>query len=314
MISDWPGLLPFAATHRDEPLALATLVARSGSSYRPVGARLLIARDGGHAGSLSGGCLEGEVAAAGGRVLAAGTPILHEIDTRPHFGCPGRLTIFIEALVPDWFPALAGRLARRAPFVVRTRYVEGAGRGSGWEEADDIAGREVAGEFVEWVGPSPRVVVVSGTSDADHVVRLAEALGWEAWRVLPAGDPGRVDDARRGVVCAPGELVARFAPDAGTAVVVMTHHLARDLAYLRAVLPAPYPYVGLLGSRRRRENLLAELGEAGVLADDTVEARLHAPVGLDLGATDPASVALAIVAEIQAAWAGRSGGKLRRAR
>ena len=111
-----------------------------------------------------------------------------------------------------------------------------------------------------------------------------------------------------------GELVARFAPDAGTAVVVMTHHLARDLAYLRAVLPAPYPYVGLLGSRRRRENLLAELGEAGVLADDTVEARLHAPVGLDLGATDPASVALAIVAEIQAAWAGRSGGKLSRAR
>lgn len=314
MMSDWPGLLPFAAKHRDEPLALATLVARSGSSYRPVGARLLIARDGGYVGSLSGGCLEDEVAAAAGRVLATGAPSIHEIDTRPHFGCPGRLTIFIEALAPGWLVELAERLARRVPLVVRTRYAGEVGRGSRLDPVELGGVREEAGVLVEVVGPSPRVVVVSGTSDADQVVRLAEALGWGAHRVLPAGDPGRADDAGRGVVCAPEEVVARFAPDAGTAVVVMTHHLARDLAYLRAVLPAPYPYVGLLGSRRRRETLLAELGEAGVLADDAVEARLHAPVGLDLGATDPASVALAIIAEIQAAWTGRVGGKLRHTR
>ena len=96
-----------------------------------------------------------------------------------------------------------------------------------------------------------------------------------------------------------------------TAVLVMTHHLATDLAFLREILPAGYGYIGLLGSKRRRETLLAELGELGLLEDPVVTDRLHAPVGLDLGGHHPATIALAIVAEIQAVLAGASGGFLR---
>ncbi|MCU0793046.1 MAG: XdhC family protein [Opitutaceae bacterium] len=308
-MSDWPRLLPFASARGGEALALATLVARSGSSYRPAGARLLVGADGAFSGSLSGGCLEDEVAAAATRVLGTGAPSIHEVDTRPHFGCPGRLTIFIERLPDGWPAELAGRLARREVFYVRTDYR--AAGGLGGSRLLDETPAEETGVLVERVGPAPRVVVVSGTSDADHVVGLGRLLGWEMRRILPAGEPSKGEDDARGEVCRPDDIVRRFPPDAGTAVVVMTHHLARDLAFLREVLPVPYAYVGLLGSSRRRELLLAELGEAGVLADDAALERLHAPVGLDLGAVDPASVALAVVAEIQCAWSGRQGGRLR---
>jgi xanthine/CO dehydrogenase XdhC/CoxF family maturation factor len=85
----------------------------------------------------------------------------------------------------------------------------------------------------------------------------------------------------------------------------MSHHLASDEAYLRALARAGTPdYVGLLGPRIRRERLLADLGaDAGALAG-----RLRGPVGLDLGAATPEGIALAIAAELHAWAAGRRGG------
>jgi xanthine dehydrogenase accessory factor len=309
---DWPRLHAFAARRTAAPLALVSLVGRSGSSYRPPGARLLVAADGAWAGSISGGCLEDELAREAVRVLATGASVLHAFDTRPHYGCPGRLELFIEALPDAWMDDLGARLSRRQPFVVHTRFAAGAGETTGSRLENAFAADAVpAGVFRQEVGPTPRLVVVSGTSDADAVLRFADVLGWDVHRVLPAGEPDRTDEAPGGEVCPAAALPARFPPDARTAVVVMTHHLARDLAYLRAVLPEPYPYIGLLGSRRRRETLLAALGEDGLLADETLAERLHAPVGLDLGADDPSAIALAIVAEIQAFWAGRPGGSLR---
>lgn len=309
---DWPRLHAFAARRPAAPFALVSLVGRSGSSYRPPGARLLVAADGAWAGSISGGCLEDELAREAVRVLATGAAVLHSVDTRPHYGCPGRLELFIEPLPAGWMDDLGARLARREAFVVRTRFASGGGEATGSRIENGFAtDAGPAGVFHQEVGPTPRLVVVSGTSDADAVLRFADVLGWDVHRVLPAGDPTRADDAPSEDVCPAAGLPARFPPDTRTAVVIMTHHLARDLAYLRAVLPVPYLYIGLLGSRRRRETLLAALGEDGLLADETLADRLHAPVGLDLGADDPAAIALAIVAEIQAFWGGRPGGSLR---
>lgn len=81
----------------------------------------------------------------------------------------------------------------------------------------------------------------------------------------------------------------------------MSHHLATDLAYLRVLSRSAVPYVGLLGPPVRRDRLLADLGEEA--AD--LRSRLRAPIGLDLGAATPESIALAIVAEIQASFSGR---------
>jgi xanthine dehydrogenase accessory factor len=78
--------------------------------------------------------------------------------------------------------------------------------------------------------------------------------------------------------------------------VVMSHHVPSDLLYLRALALSPVPYIGLLGPRRRRDRLLAELSEVA----SALQPRLHAPVGLALGGETPEAIALSIVAEVQA--------------
>lgn len=150
--------------------------------------------------------------------------------------------------------------------------------------------------------PPPRVLVLGAGLDAVPVVDLAARLGW---RVTvrdhrPAYfDIGDFRRAERCVTGPPEELdgadLRRYA-----AVMVMSHHLATDRTYLRALAESAVPYVGLLGPRRRREQLLADLGEAG----ERLASRLCGPAGLDIGARGAESIALSIVAEIHAVLAG----------
>ena len=315
MTTEWKRLLDFAASDARRPFALATLVGRQGSSYRLPGARLLIDSEGRHAGCLSGGCLEEGVAQVGLRVLRSGAGERLHLDTRPHFGCPGKLDILVEVLDDRLLPEISRAIASRKRPWLATRFAEsadGAPLGTRLCETRPLAAPET--EWCEELAPVPRLIVVSGTSDADPLCELAAWLGWETRRVvhsaeaqrdLVAPSSGRID------VIEPEKLAQALPADERTACVIMTHHLGRDLAFLRAALAGAYPYVGLLGSRRRRETLLGELGETGLLEDPTVSERLRAPVGLDLGAEEPRTIALAIVAEIQAAWGGGEGRPLR---
>lgn len=301
-MSDWPFLFDFARRHRGRRLALATLVARNGSSYRQPGARMLIAEDLSYCGSLSGGCLEDGIASAARKVFLEGKPHRLAIDTRPHFGCPGTLHIQIEEISPDLTDRVEAELgARRSVLLVTDS------RGTRLAEGE-------SGDLLEKVSPPPRLVVVGWTSDADPIFEFAKTLGWERHRVLR--DERMIPETptvagEKTQVLSSTEMMSRFQPDALTAVLVMTHHLATDLAFLREILPAGYGYVGLLGSKRRRETLLLELGELGLLENPEITDRLHAPVGLDLGGHHPATIALAIVSEIQAVLAGSEAGFLR---
>lgn len=303
-MSDWPLLLEFARQHQGEPLALASLVATEGSSYRKPGARLLISADGGYCGSLSGGCLEDGIARAAREVIASGLPRTDWIDTRPHFGCPGQLQIFTESLnASNLLGFVSESLASRQSFALQTT-------AAGTRPVRDSS-RE---GFVEEVTPFTRLIAVGGTSDLEPVFAFGQTLGWECLRVLSdrrvASSVPSMSGEKVVTVSAP-DLLESFHPDDQTAVLIMSHHLATDLAYLRACVGRGYGYLGLLGSRRRRETLLSELGEQGLLENCDWTQKFHAPVGLDLGATHPTSIALAIVAEIQAVLAGRSGGFLR---
>ncbi len=325
-MTDWPRLLAFAKGHFGAPLVLATLVGREGSSYRQPGARMLINNQGVYAGSLSGGCLEDDLARLAQTVLTDGRPQRRTIDTRPHYGCPGRLEIFIERLPASFFQDLAVRLRARVPCRLRTRFDSSTGlAGTTLETALEdhpttgIDGGDFTGTarktcFYEEVGRQPRLLVVSGSDDVEPLRRFAELLGWQFLRIVPLGEAARRHFTEGDLVCPAEDLPVRFPPDERTAVLIMTHNLARDSHYLRHALPAPYAYVGLLGSRRRRDTILAELGESGLLADESITDRLYSPIGLDLGANDPASIALSIVAEIQALWSGRPAVHLRQRR
>ena len=302
-MSDWPFLSDFARKHRGGKLALASLVAREGSSYRQPGARMLIAEDGSFSGSLSGGCLEEGIANAARRVFTEGTPQRMVIDTRPHFGCPGKLHVLIEEIPDDLVTSIESALRDRKSITLTT---DAKGTRLGAESGKDV--------LVEKIAPPVRLIVVGWTPDIEPVLTFAASLGWQRHRVVRdqrmiADTPRVAGEVVRAL--AAEELKEQLAPDASTAVLVMTHHLATDLAFLREILPAGYGYIGLLGSRRRRETLLAELGSLGLLEDPSVTDRFYAPVGLDLGGHHPATIALAIVAEIQASLTGASAGFLR---
>lgn len=302
-MNDWPRLLAFADQHPGQPLALATLVGRTGSSYRQPGARLLVNLDREFTGSLSGGCLEDGVAAVARRVLQTGRNERLQIDTRPHFGCAGTLDIWVEPISATALETLRAGLASRQTFTWETHY-----------SAANTHSAAPSAVFCETIPPRPRLLVAGAARDAEAVCRQASLLGWEIHRL--AADPATLRDllpvaGEQLHACPPEAVATRFPPDARTALLIMTHHLGRDTAYLRHALREPYGYVGLLGSRRRREEIFRELGEAGLFAEGPPPDTLHAPVGLDIGADTPEAIALAIVAEIHAYWQNHDGGSLR---
>jgi xanthine/CO dehydrogenase XdhC/CoxF family maturation factor len=135
--------------------------------------------------------------------------------------------------------------------------------------------------------PPIAVAVLGDGIDAGPLAALAQALGWVA-HVVRKDDPLPELDER-------------------SAAVIMTHNYARDLELLRQLAPTRTTYVGLLGPRERTHRLLAELGTGCAAA---LHGRLRAPVGLDIGASTPEEIALAVLAEISAAFAGRGGGPL----
>lgn len=154
--------------------------------------------------------------------------------------------------------------------------------------------------------PLPRRLLLLGAGpDARPVCELAGFLGWHvtAWDHRSAyADPRHFPRARV-VRHAPADDLSRdIMLDDYSAAVVMSHHLESDGRYLRQLAACGIPYVGLLGPAHRREKLLGDLGPLA----DTLRPRLRAPIGLDLGGRAPEAIALAIVAEIQSVFEGRS--------
>ncbi|MBP7616151.1 MAG: XdhC family protein, partial [Steroidobacteraceae bacterium] len=167
---------------------------------------------------------------------------------------------------------------------------------------------EVAPLFIVRVSPPPHVLLLGGGPDSLPVAELVVFLGWRLTVVdhrpaYTASD--RFPAGTRVIGCHADELAQHCNLARIDAAVVMSHHLDSDRAYLAALIPTAIPYVGLLGPQPRRERLLADLGTVA----EALRARLHAPIGLDIGAHTPSAIALSIVAEIQAVFSGRDGGR-----
>jgi xanthine/CO dehydrogenase XdhC/CoxF family maturation factor len=168
--------------------------------------------------------------------------------------------------------------------------------------------------LIEILQPPPRLIVCGAGIDARPLVDAAHTLGWHvtvADRRARFATADHFPTADEILVCAPEQLVERTRPDPRTAAVVMHHNYDDDLAALRALLPSPARYVGQLGPRQRHDQLLADLRAAGYEPTADEIAKLHGPVGLNLGAETPDEIAVAVVAEILATANHRRGGHLR---
>lgn len=168
--------------------------------------------------------------------------------------------------------------------------------------------------YLERLTPPDRAIIFGAGFDALPVVQLGGELGFSVTVVDPRPDyltPERFPGADRLVLAHPREVSQRIPLDHRTYVVILTHDYHSDLEILEHALMSEVPYVGQMGPRSRTEELLCELEEElGPLPPERL-ARLHAPVGLDLGAETPEEIALSVWSEVLAVRRARDGGFLR---
>lgn len=275
-----------------EKATLATVVDVRGSGYRLPGARMLILADGSTVGTVSGGCLEADVLERAKKVLASGVAEVFTYDTTGdegsvfslNMGCRGVIDIRLEPVDRDSSLIDEMRLA--------------------YEE------RQPSGDF-----EIPIAVLLFGAgADAVPFVRIAAELGWQVavYDHRPAFlTVERFPDAKI-LHLQSQDQIPEVSVDDRTAAVVMTHNYSRDKLILPPLFEADLFYLGLLGPRRRTEQLLEEVNRDGALMTPEKLKKLYAPVGLDIGADTPEAIALSIIGEIQSVLTNRKGGHLRK--
>ncbi len=287
---------------RGDKVALATVVSTRRSAPRPVGSKLAISEQGELAGSVSGGCVEGDVAETAREVIASGRPALRSYgytDERAWevgLPCGGEIEVFVERL--------DGELPDPDEPAVQFTVVEGDRIGTRWLEAPNGTHSglvELEGEkvFAEVLGPPPTLLVLGAGDIAEALCGVMGIVGWHTVVVDPRprfATRERVPSAGELVVTQPDEILERI--DADTAVVTLSHEERFDVPVLAGALAAEAFYVGALGSRRTGERRRRLLLEAGV-AEQQID-RISTPVGLDIGAETPAEIALSIAAELVA--------------
>ncbi|MGK2859621.1 MAG: NTP transferase domain-containing protein [Thermoanaerobaculia bacterium] len=301
-----------------EPCALATIVEASGSTYRRAGASLLVERSGAMHGAISGGCLDADLLEHARAVMSSG--VSKVVDYRSAdddtlfgvaMGCGGDLRILVEPVDDALRAAL--RFARENERRDLVAWVE-----PGPPMATRVATRErfeampVGAARWSRARPAAREIVLFGAGpEAAPFCTLAAQLGWHV--TLCDHRAALVEGRFPGVetIVAPVDrLVGLSSPSARSAAVVMMHNLPHDLTLLRDLLALELAYLGVLGPKRRTERLMGTLRDEG-LATGGQGGRLHAPVGLAIGAENPAEIALSMASEIQAVFARGSGGFLR---
>ena len=356
-------LLRIAAALRTipAPAVLGTLVKAEGSSYRRTGARLLLPPAGPRLGSISGGCLEEDIAAHAAQVLATGTARTLVYDTTGEndlvwgagLGCHGVVHVLLEPVtgLPPALAFIEEAWARREAAILATVFrtdtqnlppPDGAvfaasESGRSWRSASSLADSLAENAlnllaaqrsatltlsalpgapevFFEYLPPPPALAIFGAGDDAQPLVRLAAELGWLVTVIdsRPAyATAARFPEARAVLVAPASEAVAAAQLDARSLAVVMTHRYLDDVPVLRDLLPRPLAYLGLLGPKKRAEKICDQLTRDGLIITPEMLARLHGPVGLDLGGSTPEEVALAILAEIQAVRSSRDARPLR---
>ncbi len=296
-------------------VALATVVETWGSAPRRVGAQLVIAADGEMQGSVSGGCVEGAVMAEALDAIEDGQPRVLEYGVSDGdafavgLACGGKIRVLVEPVAETALPLnvledlVAARTARE-PVAYCRRLSGGAGtleRPPAYETRFrmDRSGVEEDGEtFVAIHNPPLRLAVVGAVHIAQALVPMARIAGFDPVVIDPRGAFGSEARFPGETILEdwPDEALAAFKPDTRTALVLLTHDPKLDDPALHIALKSECFYIGALGSKRTHASRVARLQEAGF--SETAIARIHGPVGLDIGAASPSEIAVSILAEM----------------
>jgi len=300
---DLATLATALAWHRaGHQVRLATVMTTWGSAPRRVGSHLAIRDDGLFEGSVSGGCVEGDVVTealaleSGARTLEYG--VADASAWAVGLACGGRIAILVQRLTDDGLPpalieAILSATAAGQSITLSTDPATGLSRigsdGEGFQRA---------------YPPPRRLAIIGAVHIAQALVPLALGLGIAPTVIDPRG-LFAADQRFAGLELDrrwPDDALADWQPNAASAVVALTHDPKLDDVALAAALRSPAFYIAALGSRKNHAGRLERLGAQGF--DTPTLSRMHGPAGLAIGAADPAEIALSIAAEMTAAWRG----------
>lgn len=329
----WEGMRP--VLDRGREFVLATVVDTSSSAPRPVGTQMAILDSGEVVGSLSGGCIEADVVARAEEVAATGDPVLQDYgysdDTAFGVGltCGGSIRVHLEFISfrdVDFFRDLATQVTAGTPVAtitglggageerimmsgepdgdLETRALELLHRGESGIIASGGPGREY---FVRSFSGPDHLVIFGSNAFAAALATLAKTVGYrvtvcDARQTFTTHE--RFPAADEVVVRQPHEYLAELVVDHRTVLCAMTHDPKFDDPLLAAALRSPAQFIGAMGSRLTSAERYGRLRDAGFSEEDL--ARLHAPLGLDLGASSAEETAVSMLAEIISARQGGS--------
>src|SRR5438045_5767563 len=307
-----------------DPVAVAAVIGTWGSAPRPAGSRMSISQSGKIAGSVSGGCLEGEVFEQAQAVLKGKPPQLFHYGVSDDLAwtvglsCGGEVDVLVEPL-SDVHRRLIGALEAETPVVLETGLADAPGARELLTAANPDAGPLLESEnpvrrdgvFLE---PFPRpheLYIFGGSHVAIPLTQLATGLGVRV-TVVDArskfADRDRFQGARQVIHAWPDEVLRELTMDSSRYIRILTHDPKFDDPTITAALRGRPRYIGAIGSRKTHRERVARLTAAGV--DPGSLTRVHAPIGLDLGAQTAEETALAILSQMVAVRHGKQGGPM----
>ncbi len=325
-VSDW-----IEKGHR---VAIATVISTWGSSPRPVGSQLVVNDERKFEGSVSGGCVETAVIAAAMEVIESSQPQVLKFgvsnDTAWEVGlsCGGEIQVHVESVESHYHCDTGSQwklsdihriieaqndqhaiaIVKSLDGTIRRIYTKVPSEPLSWlgravaegfrkdaSQLIDTAGGKV---FIQIINSPLKLIIVGAVHIAKHLIALAQICGFNVVLIDPrrAFTESEFLSETEVITKWPDKVISNLKLNARAAVVTLTHDPKIDEPALISALNSEAFYVGALGSRRTHQARCDRLAQAGVCEDDI--ARIHAPIGLDIGAQSPAEIALAIMGEI----------------
>lgn len=300
--------------------AVATVVSTWGSAPAPAGAQMIVAPGDRFEGSVSGGCVEADVLAEAIDAMSEAKPKLleygvsDEIAWRVGLTCGGTIKVLVEPLTLGDAPLIDKIIeARRVrkTVVLTTRIADGLREIYSSDRELPLAATPLAssgtvglidtadGTFlVQPLVPPVRILVAGATHIGQVFAEMARLAGFSVTVVDPRAMFATEERFGAAVAMAewPAASFASMGLDNRTAVVALTHAAHIDDDALTAALRSPCMYIGALGSRVTNAKRMERLRAAGFTEEELK--RIHAPIGLNIGAKGPAEIAVSILAEI----------------
>lgn len=276
------------ALEQEVPLALATVIQVEGSAYRRVGARMLILEDGTWVGSISGGCLEGDMLKKAQLAIQSQEVRVVTYDTRDEdpfalgigLGCNGKIDILLDPnreRIIQFKETMENALHSENGLTIDTK----------WTLAD-----QSVVELHEFIPPQPRIWIFGNQFDSHSLLTLCHQL---AWKIHWVGNTLKMKKEFKSKCFQVFDWEQNWPIQQGDLVVCMTHDLERDIQICEKMANEDkIAYWGILGPQKRLEKIKDKLSEINCKLPEGI----HSPIGLDLGAEGPDEIAISIVAEI----------------